>query len=182
MPKMLPPGETIWWVPKEHAATADDLLKAATLYTEGGSAKAVNISCAIAAGYTLGATESDTDDTRTICDVGNVQTPTIGNYEASITFFREALNQDGTTPETTPAGKAWKLFKNGIQDGAVEGWLVKRIGFKHDKPVATGHELSAFLVIPDNPQDVTGDGTTPIQFTVSFMPQGQFFLNKPVKA
>lgn len=182
MAKMMPPGETIWWVPIEHAPDEASLLKPA-LYT-GQQAKAVNISCAIAAGYTLGAAESDTDDTRSICDVGNVKTPTIGNYEGNLTFFREKLAEGnkpraGSDPKATDADKAWELFKKGLADPA-EGYLVKRIGMARDVAAAQGQEISAFKFIADNPTDVTGDGTAPIQFSVPFMPQGHFFLNKPL--
>lgn len=179
MPKMMPPAETIFWVPKEHAATTADLLKPA-LYAEG-TGKAVNISCAVVAGYTLGAAESDTDDTRSICDSGNVKTPTIANYEGELTFFREQLKSDGTPGDTTDLDKAWALFKQGTNP-VQEGWLVKRLGLRREEAMKQGQEISAFLFIPDNPRDVTGDGTQPIQFTVSFMPQGQFFLNKSMTA
>ena len=84
MPKMIPPNVAVYWVPIDAVATTDDLFKSTT-YT-GASAKAVNISCAIVTGMTLGATESDTDDSRSICDSGNAKTPTIANYEASLTF------------------------------------------------------------------------------------------------
>ena len=65
MAKMLSPNTTIWWVAADGVTNTDDLFKAAT-YT-GGTAKAVDISCAIAAGMTLGATDSDTDDSRSYC-------------------------------------------------------------------------------------------------------------------
>lgn len=184
MAKMMPPGTTIWWVPLEHAATEADLLKS-TLYN-GGQARAVNISCAVVAGFTLNATEAETDTTRSICDVGNVQNPTIGNYEGSLTFFREKLATGhkptpGNDPKATDADKAWELFKNGLRD-TTEGYLVKRLGTSRDTPVAAGQELSAFKFIAADPQDVEGDGTAPIQFTVSFMPQGHYFLNRPATA
>ena len=67
MPKMLSPNTTVWWVPADAITNTADLFKAAT-YT-GGTPKAVDISCAIAAGMTLGATDSDTDDSRTIAIV-----------------------------------------------------------------------------------------------------------------
>ena len=164
MPKMLSPNTTIWWVPADAITSTADLFKATT-YT-GGTPKAVDISCAIAAGMTLGATDSDTDDSRTICDSGNAKTPA-GQKAAG---------------NTSVYDKAFQLFKRGTLDGIKEGYLVQRIGFRQGTPVEAGMELSAFKVVPDNPKDELGDGDKPIQFTVPFLPQGFMDLNKAVAA
>ena len=181
MPKMLSPNTTIWWVAADGVDNTDDLFKAAT-YT-GATAKAVDISCAIAAGMTLGATDSDTDDSRSICDSGNAKTPTIANYEASLTFFREEIAKgQKAAGNKSVYDKAFQLFKRGTLDGLKEGYLVQRIGFRQGTPVEAGMELSVFKVVPDNPKDEIGDGDKPIQFTVPFLPQGFMELNKAVTA
>src|SRR5690554_6967488 len=48
-----------------------------------------NITCAITSpDYTLGWTERDTDDTKSLCDDSNVANPVYKNYEGNLTFFR----------------------------------------------------------------------------------------------
>ena len=179
MPKMIPPNVYVGWVPIDAITDTADLFKAAT-YT-GGSTKAVNISCAIVTGMTLGATESDTDDSRSICDSGNAKTPTIANYEASLTFFREAIAAGQKAPGNTSVyDKAFQLFKKGTQAGLVEGYLVQRIGFRQEVPMEKDMEISVYKVVADNPKDEIDDGNAPIQFTVPFLPQGYMVLNKPL--
>lgn len=161
MAKMMSPNSTIWWVPL--AGIANYLVPKATELAAG-----VNISAAIVTGYTLAATDSDTDDSKTIVDEGNVSTYTFGNYEANISFFRDAIG-DAPTVFTT----AVNLFKA----GRVEGWLVSRHGYKSTVAPASGQIVSVFRVISDYTQDVEGDGGAPIQFTVPFKPQGQMAVN-----
>lgn len=179
--KMMPPGTTVWWVDRSHAASVADVLKV-DLYKSGG--QAIDISCAIVSGMTLNATDSETDSTTSICDSAASNTPVRDAYEANITFFREALDQETGkvgNPDS-PAAKAFELFKHGGVTANKTGWLVKRVGLPNTKEAAEGHEVSAFLVMPDNPQDVIGEGTQPIQMTVPFMPQGTMVLNMPLTA
>lgn len=166
MAKMMSPNTTIWWIPL--AGVANYLTPKVTELTAG-----TNISAAIVTGYTLGATDSDTDDSKTIVDEGNVSTYTFGNYEANISFFRDAVG-DAPTIFTT----AVNLFKA----GRVEGWLVSRQGYKSTVAPAVGHLVSIFRVYSDYTQDVEGDGGSPIQFTVPFKPLGQMKLNVPLIA
>lgn len=164
MAKMMSPNTTIWWVPL--AGIANYLAPTAAEITAG-----INISAAIVTGYTLAATDSDTDDSKTIVDEGNVQTPTFGNYEASLSFFRDAEG-DASTVFTT----ANDLFSA----GRVEGWLVSRQGFKSTVAAAATQLVSVFRVMSDYHQTVEGDGGSPIQTTVPFKPQGQMALNVPL--
>lgn len=161
MAKMMSPNTTIWWVPL--AGIANYLVPKATELVAG-----VNVSAAIVTGYTLAATDSDTDDSKTIVDEGNVQTPTFGNYEASLSFFRDGV---GDTP--TVFTSAIALFTA----GRVEGWLVSRHGYKSTIAPAAAQLVSVYRVISDFYQDVEGDGGSPIQLTVPFKPLGQMALN-----
>jgi hypothetical protein len=161
MAKMMSPNTTIWWVPL--AGIANYLAPTVAEITAG-----INISAAIVTGYTLAATDSDTDDSKTIVDEGNVETPTFGNYEASLSFFLDGI---GDTP--TVYTTATNLFQN----GRVEGWLVSRHGYKSTVAAATTQLVSVFRVISDFHQIVEGDSGAPIQFTVPFLPQGQMQLN-----
>lgn len=164
MAKMMSPNTTIWWVPL--AGIANYLAPTAAEITAG-----TNISAAIVTGYTLAATDSDTDDSKTIVDEGNVSTPTFGNYEASLSFYRDGI---GDTP--TIFTTAHTLFNS----GRVEGWLISRQGFKSTSAPVAAQLVSIYRVISDYPQTVEGDGGAPIQVTVPFLPQGQFATNIPI--
>ena len=164
MAKMMSPNTTIWWIPL--AGIADYTQPKVAEITAG-----INISAAIVTGYTLAATDSDTDDSKTIVDEGNVQTPTFGNYEASLSFYRDGI---GDTP--TVFSTATSLFEG----GRVEGWLVSRQGYKSTVAPAATQLISLFHVTSDYFQVVEGDGGSPIQTTVPFKPNGQMALNVPI--
>lgn len=169
MPKMMAPNTTVWWV--TDPAFNPDAPSAALLTANA------NISCAIETGYTLGMTKSDVDDSTTICDSAKAEVPTAINYEAKIPFFRE-----GDLADTTSAfARAFAFFKDGIQNGNVEGWLVKRLGYRNDVAAAVGQRVDSYKVIPDNPQDQDGDKGA-IRFEVPFHPQGTVGLNKALVA
>jgi len=161
MAKMMSPNTTIWWVPD--SANLSITAPSAALLTA-----ARNISCAVVSGYTLNATDSDTDDSTSICDGANVDVPTFYNYEANITFFREG----DTANVTSDFYKAFQFFKTGKQ----LGWLVRRVGYVSTVAAAATQKVSIYKVMSDNPQDVVEDGG-PIQYTVPFFPQGSMALN-----
>lgn len=48
-----------------------------------------NVSCSIKDDMALGLTDSDTDSDRTLCDVGQNETPTTKNYEGTVTVYRD---------------------------------------------------------------------------------------------
>jgi hypothetical protein len=133
-----------------------------------------NISCAIVTGYTLNFTDSDTDDSKTICDEGNVQNRGFANYEASLSFFRDAVG-DAPTVFTT----ARNLFKT---QEHITGFLVSRQGYKSAIAYAAGQHVNVFKVMSDFARDEEGDGGTPIQFTVPFLQQGLAYPNVEVTA
>jgi hypothetical protein len=164
MAKMMSPNTTIWWIPL--AGIANFNAPTVAEITAG-----INLSAAIVTGYTLAATDSDTDDSKTIVDEGNVSTPTFGNYEASLSFFRDAIG-DASTVFTT----ANDLFTA----GRIEGWLVSRQGYKSTVAPATTQLVSVFGVVSDYHQVVEGDGGSPIQTTVPFKPTGSMKLNVPL--
>ena len=166
MAKMMSPNTTIWWVPE--STNWNPLSPSAALLTA-----ARNISCAVVSGYTLNATESDVDDSTSICDSANVELPTYYNYEANITFFREGNLADTTSDYY----KAFNFFKAGRQPG----WLVRRVGYLSTVAAAATQVVSSYKVISDYPQDVVEDGG-PIEFTVPFLPQGNMELNRALVA
>ena len=176
MPKMLQPNTTIWWVPAAGITDpATDLFKT-TVY-QGAGASAVNISCAIETGIKLNATDSEVSSVKSICDSAGVETPTNDNYEAELTFFREAIVGDAIG-NSSVYDKAFALFRNKL----AEGYLVKRIGWKNTDEVKVGHILSGYKVISDNPRDEIGEGEDPIRFAVKFNKQGWMKVNHTVSA
>ena len=165
MAKMMSPNTTIWWVADP---TYNPDTPSAALLTN-----ARNISCAIVSGYTLNATDSDTDDSTSICDGANAGVPTFYNYEGNLTFFRDA----DVIATTSDFAKAFAFFKN----GKAEGYLVRRVGYPSTQAAAAGQKVSSYKFISDNPQDAVEDGG-PVQYTVPFLPQGRMALNKTLVA
>lgn len=168
--KMMSPSETIWWVPEGTAGWNPEAPSAAIL------TEARNISCAVVSGYTLNATDSDTDDNTSICNNANTTDYTFYNYEASLPLFREEVGAGADA--TSPASRAFEFFKH--VDAA--GHLVRRMGYLESTPAAAGQEVSVFKVSSDYPKDEVGDSGGAIQMTVPFLPQGQMVLNTPLAA
>lgn len=165
MAKMMSPKTTIWWV--TNPAYNPDSPSAAMLTA------AANISCAIVQGYTVNATDSDTDDTKSICDSANALTPTFRNYEGNITFFRDSNVAD----VASDFSKAFVFFRT----KGTTGFIVRRLGKLPSVAAAAGDVVSSYKFINDNPQDVVGD-SGPIQMTVPLLPQGKMSLYKTVVA
>lgn len=165
MAKMMSPNTTIYWYPENGFADAEN---PTLLELNAGT----NISCAIVTGYTLNFTDSDTDDSKTICDEANVQSRGFSNYEASLTFFRAPIGATDLESQTFDTARA--LFK---AQEHVTGWLVSRQGFKSGVAFAAGQHVSLFKVTSDFGQDVSADGGAPYQFTVPFLQAGEAIPN-----
>lgn len=164
--KMLSPKTTIWWVPL--AGLANYLAPTAAEINAG-----VNISCAIVTGYTLNATDSDVDNTKSICDNSNTSNPTFDNYDANLTFFRSII-----ADSTGVYVAAFNLFKT---EGAA-GYLIRRIGKDNAAVAAIGDTVSVFGVESDVPTDTESDAGGPIQLGVPFLPQGKMKINYTIAA
>ena len=165
--KLMPANVTIWAAYPE--AFAD--ITAITAAELNNAQMVFNISCAIEEGYTLAQTSSDTDDSRTICDEGEVTNPTFFNYEASLDTFRTH-----TLTESGVFNLAYHLFKH----KGVPFVLVQRIGYKNNVPAAPGQILSLVVgVETDNPVDIVDDVTN-IQHGARFKPTGDFAQNVEV--
>lgn len=131
-----------------------------------------DISCAIEDGYTLNMTDSDTSDSRTICDIGQVQTPTFENYEAELSFFRDAdLHAEGVF------NLARDLF--GAPD--VPYILIKRIGVDRTEPITAGDIISMYSVETDYPGDTVEDGSE-VMLEGRFRATGGININHEVAA
>lgn len=158
--KMLNPNTTIWVVP-EGGVVNPDAPTAAELNA------GTNISCAIVRGYTLNPTSSDTDNSASICDTGNVTNRLYDNYEGTLTMFREG---DATANATSIYEVAFQLFKD--PDNRV--WVYRRLGKRNDVPAAAGDTVEGFLFSNDRITSVDGGDNGPIQFTVPLLAQGHY--------
>jgi hypothetical protein len=157
--KMLNPNTTLWVVPE---GGITDPYNPTVAQVNAG----VNISCAVTRGYNINPTDSDTDDTASICDTGNVQTRLYDNYEGEITFFRDANSADGTSVYNT----AFNLFIQPDQ----RVWVVRRIGKKSTLAAVAGDLVEVFLFSNDRTRSVDGGDAGPIQFTVPLLSQGSY--------
>lgn len=131
-----------------------------------------NISCAIEDGYTLNMVGSDSDDSMTICDIGEVQTPTFYNYEASLDGFRD---------EDEIANGVYNLFFNLFKTLDVPFILIKRIGQPNDEEASAGEVVSLYEVVTDNPEDLVGDNEM-IRLGARFKPTGNVNINVDLAA
>jgi hypothetical protein len=150
------------------AAELNDLFA----YGTNEDGKVFDISCAVLDDYTLNMADSDTDDSLSICDIGNVETPTFANYEASLDFFRDAsISANGIF------NMAWNLFKR--EDRPF--WLIKRIGPAQSDAFAAGDTISMYGVNTDFPVDLVEDNTM-LQFGARFKPNGSLNINYTLAA
>lgn len=176
--KMIGQRKNLWWV-KSTAGVAATIpagtISKATWDTGVTAGDIIDLSAAIAEGYTLNPTGSDTDDTRMVTDVSNVERRSGYNYEGSMQFAREA---DTVTNTTSIFEKAFQLFKA----GGVNGFWVRRTGYLYTTALATGHKLDAFQFVSDLPRDVETDGGGPIWLEVPYRPSGVMKLNIAVSA
>lgn len=131
-----------------------------------------NISCAIEDSYTLNMTDSDSDDSISICDIGDVQTPTFYNYEASLDGFRD---------EDETAAGVYNEFFNLFKNLDVPFILVKRIGKPQNDPWVAGDIASLYEVITDNPVDLLGDNEM-IRLGARFKTTGNVNVNRTIAA
>ena len=166
MSKMMNPNTTIWWIPFAGVADIDNIT---TAEINAG----INLSAAIATGFTLAAADSDTDDSKSIVDEANVQTRTFGNYEGTLPFFRSDKVNVTAVYDT-----AYNTFKA----GRIEGYLVSRYGKKATQPAAVGDTVSVFHFINDLGRTLEDDGGAPIKYEVPFRPQGNFRVNQDLAA
>lgn len=131
-------------------------------------AKVFNISCAIADdGFTANVTDSETDDSRTICTVGAQQTPTFEQYEVSFDAFRDK--------NITDVG-VFNTFFNLFNGPDCPYFIVTRIGETNTTAFAEGQDIKMFGVTTDYPTDIVDDNT-PIKFGARFQNTGEVLIN-----
>lgn len=151
-------------------------LSAAELNDALASGLAFDISCALTDdSVDINLTDSDTDDSISICDIGNVQTPTFFNYNVSFDSFRNGPAASG------PAVAVYELPVDLFSGADRPYYIAKRIGAPQGTAFAAGQELSIYGVNTDYPVDVLGDGEN-ILFGSRFKPNGQVYTNGTIGA
>lgn len=130
-----------------------------------------DISCALTDdSVDINLTDSDTDDSLSICDIGNVQTPTTFNYSVSFDSFRNG---------PVSAGAAVAVYELPVQlfsNADLPYYILKRIGPPQGTTFAAGQVVSIYGVTTDWPTDVLGDGEN-ILFGSRFKSIGQVYTN-----
>jgi len=166
--KMLRPNVGIYVA----AADAFADWTAPTLTEITSATKVFNISPAVTDGYTLNMTDSQSDNSLSVVDNADVQTPTYNNYEASFDVFRDA-----NLTATSVYNKARDLFAA----ADVKYYLIKRIGKTHEADFAAGDEISIYGVKTDFPVDIVGDGEM-VRLGARFLTTGEVKVNIAVGA
>lgn len=130
-----------------------------------------DISCALTDdSVDINLTDSDTDDSLSICDIGNVQTPTSFNYNVSFDSFRNGPSSVGA------AVAVYELPVQLFSAPDLSYYIVKRIGPAQGTTFAAGQIVSIYGVNTDFPTDILGDGEN-ILFGSRFKPNGQVYTN-----
>lgn len=145
------------------------------VYGTNEDAMVFNISCAILDdGYTANVTDSETDDSRTICDIGQVANPTFTTYEVSFDAFRD---QSVTDPGL------FNLFAELFRGVDRPYWIITRIGKENDEPFDTDGSdvIKQFGVTTDFPNDLIEDNSM-VRVGARFKNTGEISINYRVEA
>ena len=145
------------------------------VYGTNEDAMVFNISCAILDdGFTASVTDSETDDSRTICDIGQVENPTFTTYEVSLDAFR-----DQSVTDNGLFNLFFDLFK-GIDR---PGWIITRIGKENSAPFLTdgSDDIKQFGLTTDYPNDLVEDNSM-VRFGARFKTTGEIQINKRIEA
>jgi hypothetical protein len=155
-----------------YVATSDAFADwtAPTLTEITAAAKVFNISPAVTDDYTLNMTDSESDNSLSVIDNADVQTPTYHNYEASFDGFRDA---------NLSATSVYNKFRDLFDAPDVKYYLIKRVGKTHDAAFAAGDEVSMYGVKTDFPIDITGDGEM-VRLGARFLTTGEVKVNVAV--
>lgn len=146
-------------------------LNAAALQEAVDAGLGFDISCAITDdSVSINLTDSDTDDSISICDIGNVSTPTFFNYEVTFDTFRNGPVSEGNQVAVYDIPP--RLFSTADRPF----YILKRIGPAQGTDLEVGQTVSVFGVNTDYPVDVLADGSN-ILFGSRFKPSGQVYTN-----
>lgn len=134
-----------------------------------------DISCAVTddSGDSLNLTDSETDDSQSICDISSVETPTFFTYAAELDGFR---NAPGTVD--TPYYETFFNLFNGVDR---KYYLIKRVDKQQGTPLEAGDITSQFEFTTDYGVDIVEDNSMAL-FGARFKPTGNLATNRDVVA
>jgi len=162
MPRMIDLGVTRYdWIPLAAGLTTP----LAPKVTELTLAKA--ISPYVVTTTSVNPTASDTVSEKGITDTSNAVVPTVGNYEGSLTLFRDLTAGTGVPSANdvmTTIGNA----------AGIVGWLVRRVGLPAATAYAVGQKVSVFLFMSDTPIPSGGAGDGYLKVVIPLLQQGSY--------
>jgi len=122
------------------------------VYTSNEGGMVFNVSCATLDDYTMNMTDPDTDNTLTVCDIGQVENPTFDNYEVSLDFLRDS---------SVTANGVFNLARDLTLTADRPFWAIKRIGkASTDAFLTDGSDvISMYGVTTDLPSNLVEDNT-----------------------
>ena len=139
------------------------------------------VSCGLTEdGTNFDLTDSDTDTTRTWCDVGNVANPVRRNYGASLTWLLDA--NTGGSGSTADLTSLYNKLTAMLGQPDVPYWLIRRMGpnsVAQDANFATGQIIQMAQFKTDFPQLLIETGT-PARMTQALLAQGGLAWNVDV--
>ena len=132
-----------------------------------------NITCAVQDDYTLGSTDPEVDDSRTVCSVGQDNEIKRYNFEAEFNIFRDADSTDATS--------VFNLATDLVRAPDIPYIIAHRIGYSSTTASAVGQKWNLYYVHTDNPVDTLGDDEWQIR-TQSFVPKNIISYQQEVTA
>lgn len=108
-----------------------------------------NVTCAIVDDWSLMMTDSATDNTKTLCSVGQSQALTFYNYDAKMKFLRD-INPADTTSE-------FNLPRTLTRAPDAQYMIAHRIGYSRTATTAIGQEWNLYYAWTDEPIPASAD-------------------------
>lgn len=142
MGRMMSPNTAIWFVPAAGMSTlggaGNGIAKASDINTNGTQlAPAID-----SKGYKVAFKPSVVDKTHTIADTGNIDTPTLSDYEAKFAIFRDSLGTSGTASPVLTLGTT--NATGGTFASGTYFWVISAISATGESIVS--NEVTATLV------------------------------------
>jgi hypothetical protein len=122
-----------------------------------------NITCSVIDDWNLALTDSATDDTRTLCSVGQSQDLTFYNYDAVMNFLRDVDPLDATSEFNLPL--------NLLIAPDLAYVIAHRVGYGHTENAAVGQEWHFYYVWTDHTIPASSDGDN-LALGQTFIPKG----------
>lgn len=138
------------------------------------------ISCALTEdGTELTISDSETDDTITFCDIGNVQTPTTNSLVANLQWLVDA--NTGGSGSTVDLTSLFNKVTAMLDYPDVPYWVISRTGSGQDTAFAVGQVIKMGLFQTDLPTFVL-DNNAPIKKAQAMVYQGSSNWNYTIAA